>query len=106
MVLKMQITKHWLEREFRIQFIKDKIGIGNPVNSFRVDKGHPDGPEIHTLTDTGIIIIKNAYTGNLITMLIARPRQVQRYYERQRMAAPPDLIKTAVKHQKLGYNEI
>ena len=47
--------------------------MGNPVRTFKWDKGHPNGPELHTITDTGIIVIRNERTGKLITTLIARP---------------------------------
>ena len=43
-------------RDWREYLISTVIGEGNIVDSFVVDKGHRNGPEIHSITDTGIII--------------------------------------------------
>lgn len=47
------------DRDWREYLISTVIGEGNIVDSFVVDKGHRNGPEIHSVTDTGIIIIYN-----------------------------------------------
>lgn len=47
------------------------------MDSFVVDRGHPNGPEIHSVTDTGIIVVHNQRTGKMVTKLIARPGQVK-----------------------------
>lgn len=78
------------EREANIQ----KIGYGNPIMRVTVDRGHKNGPEIHEITDTGIINIYNKRTGKLITKLIARPGQIKRYFDNGN--APKYLIKKAV----------
>lgn len=101
----MEKTLHWCQRNDRLQFIKDNIGIGKPVKSFYWDKGHPNGPEIHTVTDTGIIIIRNYNTNKYITTLIARPQQIKRYYESVGQVAPNSILKLCEEHQRKGYNE-
>ena len=54
-----------------------------------------------TVTDTGIIIIRNERTHKMVTKLIARPNQIKRYgIERK------DVIEIAREHQTLGYNMI
>ena len=89
-------SKHYqIERQERERVIQ-LIGIGNPVDRFVVDRGHINGPEIHELTDTGIINIYNKRTHILITRLIARVGQIKRYYPYGK--APKNLIEKAIKN--------
>lgn len=97
-------TIHWTDRESRINFCKNVIGIGKQVTSFVVDKHHKNGPEIHTITTTGLIVIRNYFTKKLVTILIARPGQIHRYYAERRMKTPKELMEIAHKHEELGYN--
>lgn len=52
---------------------------------FVVDRGHPDGEEIHCITHSGIVFILNLKKyedvphEGLITVLIARVNQLERY---------------------------
>lgn len=73
-------TKHIQERTERLNVVSD-LGTYNIVNSFKCDKGHPNGAEIHIITDNGLIVILNYNTYKLVTILIARPQQIKRYYE-------------------------
>lgn len=100
------LTKHWQERKDRNDFIKNQIGIGNPIRTFKWDKGHPNGPELHTITDTGIIIVRNERTNKLVTTLIARPGQIYRYYKSVNETPPQDLMSIAQQHMNEGYNYI
>ena len=88
------------DRVAREKLIK-KIGLGKEIATFTVDKGHPMGAELHTITSTGIIIIKNQKTNKMVTKLIARPNQIKRYGIEDKR-----LIEIARKHQTLGYNMI
>jgi hypothetical protein len=85
------------ERENRIR----KIGYGNKVAEFIVDKGHVNGPEIHEISDTGIVTVFNQRTHKLITKLIARPGQLKRYFNGD---VPEYLLTIARKNVALGYN--
>lgn len=76
------------------------------MDSFVVDRDHPNGPEIHSVTDTGIIIVHNQRTGKMVTKLIARPGQVKRYYNAEGKTAPQDILDIAKEHLKKGYNNI
>lgn len=77
-----QITNHFDNRRDRVEKIIDKINnFGEPVYSFIVNCGHMNGKEIHTITQKGIIIIQNAKSKNIITILIARPEQITRYWK-------------------------
>lgn len=100
-------TKHQqYERKEREIFIDEIIGRGNIIDRFIVDRGHPNGAEIHNVTDTGIIIIQNLKTKKLVTMLIARPNQIKRYYEDRQMIVPEWLIEIAYEHYLKGYNRM
>lgn len=84
----MKTSKHYeLERKERERRIKE-IGEGTIICETIVDKGHKNGPEIHKISDTGIIIIYNQRTHKLITKLIARPAQIKRYFK----SAPQELL--------------
>ena len=92
-------TRDRRDRENRIRL----IGEGNTIKVAVVDKGHRNGPEIHMLSDTGIITILNQRTGKLITKLIARPGQIKRYYESENRI-PAGLLDLAYEHQRLALN--
>lgn len=99
----MTTTLHFSrDRQDRENLIK-QIGEGRVIKIVEVDKGHPNGPEIHKITDNAIVVIYNKRTGRLITKLIARPNQIRRYFEEGK--APKELIKKAKEHQSKGYNE-
>lgn len=80
-------------------------GDGNVIDSFIVDKGHKDGVEIHSITDTGLIIVYNKNTGKLVTKLIARPEQIKRYYKGCDKRPPKQLLELAERHKSYGYNK-
>lgn len=93
---------HWTdERNARAKLIA-QIGEGKIVKSAIVDRGHINGPEVHRISDTGIISIFNYYTGKLITQLIARPAQISRYYTNEE--PPKAIMQIATEHVRLGYN--
>ena len=99
-------TLHYhTERQERDNFIHNSIGIGNIIDSFIVDRGHPSGAELHSVTDTAIIIIHNYETKKLITELIARPEQLRRLYRSSGKDVPKKILKLAYKHNFERYNE-
>lgn len=80
---------------------------GYIIDGFIVDKGHPKGAEVHSITDKGIIIVHNFKSGKLVTKLLARPQQIKRYYESTGRKPPleyENVLKLARLHQNLGYN--
>ena len=96
-------SKHYqTDRQAREAIIR-QIGMGQVIKSVVVDKGHINGPEIHEVTSTGIVVIYNQRTRKMITKLIARPAQIERYYEEGK--APEYLIKIAFEHQTKKYNK-
>lgn len=97
-------SKHYKEDRKQREEIINKIGQGNKVASFRVDRGHRNGAEIHEISDTAIITIYNERTHKLITKLIARPGQIKRYYKQGK--APQALIEKAINNTvKNHYNK-
>lgn len=81
-----------------------QIGLGKVVESFAVDKGHKDGSEIHIVTSTGLIVVFNRNSHKMVTILIARPNQISRYYDMVGRKAPEWLLNIAYEHFELGYH--
>ena len=101
------ISQHYINKRFQRNELISKIGIGKPIESFAVDKGHKDGSEIHIITSTGLIVIYNRNSHKLCTVLIARPNQIKRYYvDLGRNDFPNSVLELAYKHMKMGYNKI
>lgn len=100
----MNTTQHWLSRDDRVEFIKNELGGGKTLKTFYWDRHHPNGPEIHTITDTEVIVIKNYYTKKLVTVLIARPGQIKRYYDKCGQVPPQELMDIAKLHMEKGYH--
>ena len=102
------VSKHYsYQRNRRERFIEEYLGEGHIIDGFIVDKGHPKGAEVHSITDNGIIIIHNLKSGKLVTKLLARPSQIKRYYKITGRKPPPeyeDVLRLALKHERLGYH--
>ncbi len=96
-------TVHSFYRDNRLKRVKG--GIGETVSGFLVDKNHVGGLEEHHLTNTGLIIVRNHRTNKFVTVLIARPGQVKRYYRSIGRIAPKWLVKIAYDNysQHLNY---
>lgn len=90
------------DRRYREKVIQT-IGEGTVIKVMTVDRGHPKGPEIHELSNTGIITVWNFNHTKVITKLVARPGQVKRYYK-DTETAPTELVMLAKEHLKLHYN--
>ena len=96
-------SNHWVrDRKERAKLIK-RIGLGNTIKEVEVDRHHKNGPEIHRISDTGIITIFNKRTKKMITQLIARPGQIKRYFTNNENI-PAGLLDIARQHQRLNYN--
>ena len=100
------VSNHYDKKRKKRQKLINKYvhGDGNVIDSFVVDKKHVNGAEIHSITDTGLIIIHNQQTGKLITKLVARPQQIKRYYINSGREPPEWLLELAEWHKQLGYN--
>ena len=79
--------------------------------AFVVDRGHKNGKEIHCVTKKGIIYVLNLrkYLNNynsLVTVMVARPRQITRLYEACNLKASETIIGYCRNNQRLGYNMV
>ena len=94
-----------MDRCEREAFICENIGLGTIVDEFIVDRGHPNGAEVHSVTDTAIILIHNQNTNQLITELIARPNQLKKLYGQEGRLPPKKILKLAYMHNAKRFNE-
>ena len=99
----MNSTHYTTDRQRREAVIR-QIGYGVVIKRVEVDRGHRNGLEIHTISDTGIITIYNKRSGKMITKLIARPGQLRRYFEDDEL--PEELLALALFHTKIGLNNM
>lgn len=98
----MTYSKHYTEdRKAREEIIKT-IGEGQDIA--KVVWYHEGRKQIHVITDNGIVKVYNAYTGLLITKLIARPNQIKRYFRNGYNATIKAVIEIAYEHQVQGLN--
>ena len=80
----------------------------SPFDSFWVDKGHENGPEIHVINDNGLIDCYNEASKKYITTLISRPDQVLRYYSRTGLPVTEDvenIVSLCEKYLEVGWNK-
>ena len=119
-VLKASRTSHLnkermerLENAIKLNLVNDKATgalVQAPIDRcFLVDKGHPDGEEIHCVTTNGMIFILNERkfikgTNSFITVLIARSNQVYRLYEECGLKVSQDILNICKIHEDAGLN--
>lgn len=96
-----QMSKHLtFDRQQRISLVK-QLG-GNPVMSYIVNRDDGNGLQIHTVLDSGVVVIgRFSNPKSIITYLIATPERL-RYYG----ITDPILLRKALENQKLGYNQV
>lgn len=94
-------SKHWREDRQRRSHIIAQIEMGQIIKEVTVDRGHKNGPEVHKVTSTGLVLVYNKRTGIMVTILIARPNQIKRYFNENE--APQKVINLAIEHTKAGY---
>ena len=99
----MTQSRHYTEDRQTREALINMIGTGEAIATVRVDKGHRNGAELHTITTTGIIIIRNERTHKMITKLIARPGQIRRYFT-EITEDIQKVIDIAREHQLMKYN--
>lgn len=98
-------SNHYKRDRKRREEIVKQIGTGNVIKEVVLDRGHRNGPEVHKVTDTGLVLVYNQRTNVLITKLIARPNQIRRYYKENEVV-PTDVIALAKYHTKMKWNEV
>lgn len=100
-----RISKHILENPVRYDAIRGKNFV-IPAEAFWVDKKHKKGPEIHVVCKDATILIFNANSKKLCTILFGRPGQVERYYKACNMEVPEYMMEWAMENQRTGKNLI
>ena len=98
-------SNHYRRDRQAREAIINQIGTGNVIKEVVVDRGHRNGPEVHKITDTALILVYNQRTGILITKLIARPAQILRYYGEDE-PKPTRVVELARVHARMKYNEM
>jgi hypothetical protein len=98
-------SRHYRRDRQAREAIIEQIGTGTVIKEVVVDRGHRNGPEIHKITDTALILVYNQRTGILVTKLIARPAQILRYY-REDEVRPMAVVELARQHARMRYNEL
>ena len=106
MKMKTESIHYREERQQRETLIRTQVSIGKTIQTVLWDRGHKHGPELHHVTNTGVIIIENAYSHRIVTKYVARPGQIERLYDMAGAIAPRWLIQKAIEHQRRGYNLI
>jgi hypothetical protein len=98
-------SKHYRRDRQAREAVIEQIGMGMVIKSVRVDRGHRNGPEIHKITSTALVLVYNERTGILVTKLIARPAQITRYFG-QNEVVPTEVLNLARQHARNGWNEL
>lgn len=118
---KVRVTLHEIKRLGRTQHMSEErlerlrsaleLNGDSPVmTTFRVDRGHRDGYELHCVTGEGIIFVLNERKYRtkqdcFITVLLARPGQVTRLYDGVGKELPEFLIHKCMGWQKARVNK-
>lgn len=98
------------ERQKRFNFALSLLDINDYTeHTFLIDKRHPAGCELHSITHSGIIFILNQrkFKNNLpcfITVFIARPNQIFRLYNAFDIQLDNYTLQKCLIYEKLGYN--
>ena len=97
-------TKHTEERQKRIALAKQLIiSESAKVIQYTIcDTEHKNGLEVHVVYNNGIVFIYNLKSRKLVTVLIARIPQIERY----NVVVTKTMKQKIKSHIKQGYNNI
>lgn len=98
-------SRHYTKDRQSREAIITQIGEGTVIKEVVVDRGHRNGPEVHKITSTALILVYNQRSGKLVTKLIARPAQILRYYKEDE-PKPTRVVELARVHARMKYNEM
>lgn len=93
-------SKHWKRERYHRRKLIESIGWGKVLFSVTQDSDRVEGPEVISISDTGIISFRNERTNKLITAFIARPAQIRRFWPE----APENIIALASEHVRTKCN--
>ena len=94
--IKGQSVHFSFDRKERFEAIEKKLGKGDIVAEFVVDKGHKNGYERHIIHSNGVVLIVNENTKRVITIRRGLNRRVPRDLE--------FLLSVARQNEINGYN--
>lgn len=103
----VKTAHHRNDRVERHKKISEVLGYGKPVGAFVVTSDTDKPTEIHTVMESGVIIIQNQENQKMITEIVARPPQILRYWRNLNLVCPTTLdvvIEHAEVNVELGYN--
>ena len=102
-----QETGHWQnDNPNRKNYVQSQKS-STPLRAFVVDKGHKNGAEVHVVHDNATIYIFNRRTHRKITVLVARPGQIRRYWNKGWVPADiKPLLNLAFENQKQELNQL
>ena len=97
-------TKHTKERQKRLTLANQLIisESGKIIQYAICDTEHDNGLEVHVIYNNGIVFVYNMESRKLITVLIARIPQIERY----NVAITKTMKQKIKSHIKQGYNEL
>lgn len=97
-------TEHTKERQKRIALAKQLIisESAKVIQNTICDTGHKNGLEVHVVYNNGIVFVYNMKSHKLITVLIARAPQIERY----NVTITKTMGQKIKSHIKQGYNNI
>lgn len=97
-------TKHTEERQKRIALARQLIisESAKVIQNTICDTGHDNGLEVHVVYNNGIVFVYNMKSHKLITVLIARAPQIERY----NITITKTMRKKINAHVAQGYNNI
>lgn len=98
-------SKHYSRDRKAREEVITQIGMGTVIKEVIVDRGHRNGPEVHKITNTALVLVYNQRTGILVTKLIARPAQITRYYN-ENENIPTEVLNLARQHARKKWNEL
>ena len=98
--MKQNFTNHLInDRLDRVTHILTTVGVGEILYKFQESNQY--GPNLHCITDTGVLIIKSADDDCIITMFMLTERRLFAYWKTHMVGRPPQyLIKLVGNNQK------
>lgn len=75
------------------------------LHCFEINTGHRNGAEVHIVRNNGIVEVFNTITKTHIASIIARPQQIQRYYNFLKIQVPEHTLKLCQLHKQLKLNK-
>ena len=90
------------ERNDRAEKIMQKVGEGETVACFLVDRNHYNGYEKHIIMDNGVLVVVNNRTEKVITTFLASGGQIGRYWRNLGQDMPRELQYLTRIYRKVG----